>query len=332
MKSRWLFLFIFAGMISIAAGLLAAGMASGSQIVTKPVYVPNTAHANGPLPDGVLEWNSLMLKTNIAADANQAHFLFTFTNVAREINKTLVTNVTTRTYAVTTTNLNSPRNKRISPVTRTATMTNVVWVTNSVTPVPVTILDVHPSCGCTTAQIPPRPWTIPARGTGEIPVTVNMEGKGGTFFKSIQVTTDKGSKQLLLEMSVMPQTLPAMTAAERARGVAAAKINRQAVFHGDCATCHVNRGQGKYGEALFVADCAICHEAEHRASFVPDLHNLKAPTNVDFWRIWIAHGKPGSLMPAFSTVDGGPLSDMQIASLASYLTEAIPSKHLPSSK
>ena len=34
---------------------------------------------------------------------------------------------------------------------------------------------------------------------------------------------------------------------------------------------------------------------------VPDLHALKTPTNVEFWRIWIAHGKPGSLMPAFST-------------------------------
>ena len=52
---------------------------------------------------------------------------------------------------------------------------------------------------------------------------------------------------------------------------------------------------------------------------VPDLHALKTPTNFEFWRIWIAHGKPGSLMPAFSTTDGGPLSDMQIASLASYL-------------
>ena len=52
---------------------------------------------------------------------------------------------------------------------------------------------------------------------------------------------------------------------------------------------------------------------------VPDLHAIKAPTNVEFWRTWITHGKPGSLMPAFSTADGGPLTDMQIASLAAYL-------------
>jgi hypothetical protein len=58
---------------------------------------------------------------------------------------------------------------------------------------------------------------------------------------------------------------------------------------------------------------------------VPDLHALKTPTNYEFWRIWITHGKPGSLMPAFATTDGGPLSDMQIASLASYLNESIKS-------
>jgi hypothetical protein len=47
---------------------------------------------------------------------------------------------------------------------------------------------------------------------------------------------------------------------------------------------------------------------------VPDLHNIKTPTNVDFWQTWVAHGKTGSLMPAFSTAEGGPLTDMQIAS------------------
>jgi hypothetical protein len=47
---------------------------------------------------------------------------------------------------------------------------------------------------------------------------------------------------------------------------------------------------------------------------------------VDFWQTWTAHGKAGSLMPAFSTADGGPLSDMQIASIAGYLNATIPSQ------
>jgi cytochrome c553 len=120
-----------------------------------------------------------------------------------------------------------------------------------------------------------------------------------------------------------------MSDADRAHGVAAAKIDRQAVFKNDCATCHVKPGEGKYGKALYDAVCAICHEAEHRATMVPDLHAIKTATNEQFWQTWIAHGKPGSFMPAFSTADGGPLSDMQIANLAAYLDSAIPSQAAP---
>ena len=108
-----------------------------------------------------------------------------------------------------------------------------------------------------------------------------------------------------------------------------AKADRQAVFKNDCATCHAIPGNGKYGMALYNAVCAVCHEGEHRATMVPDLHTLKVPTNDQFWRIWIAHGKPGSLMPAFSNTDGGPLNDLQIASLAAYLNVAIPSRVAP---
>jgi mono/diheme cytochrome c family protein len=110
-----------------------------------------------------------------------------------------------------------------------------------------------------------------------------------------------------------------------------AKADRQAVFRGDCAICHVKPGEGKYSKTLYDAVCGICHEGKDRATMVPDLHNIKTPTNVDFWQTWIAHGRAGSLMPAFSTSDGGPLSDMQIASLAGYLNATIPSQ-LPANK
>ena len=58
---------------------------------------------------------------------------------------------------------------------------------------------------------------------------------------------------------------------------------------------------------------------------VPDLSHLKVPTNPDFWRVWITSGKPGSLMPAFAKAQGGPLDDIQIASLAQYLNAIYPS-------
>ena len=65
---------------------------------------------------------------------------------------------------------------------------------------------------------------------------------------------------------------------------------------------------------------------------VPDLHNLQVPTGEEFWRTWVTAGKAGSLMPAFATSQGGPLNDLQIASLAAYLNATNPSKVPPPAK
>ena len=190
----------------------------------------------------------------------------------------------------------------------------------------VTILDVHPSCGCTTAELPPVPWFLSPGTNGQIGVNVNLAGKYGTITKTVRISTDRGSRDLIVEITITPQSIRPPTDAERIRQMQLARADRQAVFKNDCASCHEKPGEFKYGKALYDADCAICHEALHRASMVPDLHALMVPTNDDFWRTWIAHGKPGTFMPAFSTADGGPLSDMQIASVAEYLDYAIQSK------
>ncbi len=210
-----------------------------------------------------------------------------------------------------------------------ASSANFVFSFTNVSPDNVVILNVHTSCGCTTAQLPPLPWTLPAGTNSQIGVNVNFAGKSGTLLKTVTVTADKGTQTLMVKINILPPVTPTLSDADRARGVEMSKADRQAVFRGDCATCHVKPGQGKYGKLLFDADCAICHEGEHRASMVPDLHALKVPTNVEFWQTWISHGKPGSLMPAFSTADGGPLTDMQIASLANYLAATIPSQVAP---
>lgn len=84
--------------------------------------------------------------------------------------------------------------------------------------------------------------------------------------------------------------------------------------------------------AGIAAACGICHEAQPRASMVPDLHHLAdssgkpLPTNEEFWRSWIAAGKADTLMPAFASSQGGPLNDLQIASLAAYLNAVNPSR------
>ena len=193
----------------------------------------------------------------------------------------------------------------------------------------VVISNVHPGCGCTTAQLPALPWTIPAGSNGQFGVTINLHGKVGTIFKTLTVTTDKGLKVLNFRVNILPVPLPVLTPAARTNMLKVALADRQSVFKGDCALCHVKQGDGKYYKELYDADCGICHEGEHRLSMVTDLHSLKVPTNEEFWRTWIAHGKPGTLMPAFAVSEGGPLSDYQIATLAKYLTSAFPSKSTP---
>lgn len=190
----------------------------------------------------------------------------------------------------------------------------------------VVVANVHPSCGCTTAQLPHLPWTIVAGTNGQIGVTVNLAGKFGTIIKTVHVGTSRGSIDLIVQITIVPLQLKPLTDAELAQQMAIAHVDREAVFKNDCANCHMKPGQFKYGKDLFDADCAICHEAKFRASMVPDISALKVPTNLDFWRTWIAHGKAGSFMPAFSMADGGPLNDMQIASLAGYLDATYPSK------
>ena len=211
-------------------------------------------------------------------------------------------------------------------VTAETTEAHFVFSFTNISTNPVVFLSVHTSCGCTTAKLPPLPWTVPAGTNTQFGVTVNLAGRSGTLFKTVTVSTDKGSKTLMLKVTILPPVTPVMSEADRARALAVAKTNRQAVFQGECAICHVKRGVGKYGQALYEADCAICHESKDRAVEVPDLHAIKTPTNGEFWRTWITHGKPGSLMPAFSAADGGPLSDMQIASLVTYLNQAVPSQ------
>ena len=324
MKLR-LFLFrILVVTVIAGAGILAAqNMSPNGGIATQPVFVPSAASQNQHL--SVFDWDATMKTTNVPADAASAHLVFDFTNTYQQVFVTSGTNIITVITNIPPGAL-TPRWAMRSA--REVHITNVLWFTNSI-PMPVVITQVHPSCGCTTAQLPPLPWTIAPGTNGEIGVTVNLAGKFGTLVKTVHVATSQGSKDLIIQITILPPVMRVLTDADRMKQMEIAKVDRQAVFKNDCASCHVKPGEFKYGKDLFDADCGICHEAEHRATMVPDLHNLKVPTSEEFWRTWIAHGKPGTFMPAFSQGDGGPLSDMQIASLAAYLSVAIPSRIPP---
>lgn len=185
------------------------------------------------------------------------------------------------------------------------------------------------SCHCTVAQLPSQPWKLAPKEIGRFHATMDVVGTppGESKFKTLTVNSDKGVKVLNVTTTVLPD----MTTGEaRTNAVKMATADRQAVFKNpDCVQCHVDTakdsaGHDKMGQELYAAVCGICHEAEHRATFVPDLHHLKDATSDAFWRAWITSGKPGTLMPAFAKSDGGILSTEQIDSLVKYLSAIIP--------
>jgi mono/diheme cytochrome c family protein len=195
---------------------------------------------------------------------------------------------------------------------------------------PIAILNAVASCGCTVPKLPALPWKIEPGAGGEIPVVMNVAGKTGSIFKTVTVNTDQGRKMLTVKISITPPgtaVLQAMSGPmDRSKNQELAKSDRTAIFKGDCASCHVEKGRGKLGKDLYDASCGICHDAEHRAEMVPDLRNLKHDTNADYWKTWISLGKPGTLMPGFAHSEGGPLTQMEIHSLVQYLVATVPAK------
>ena len=161
-------LFAVATILGFAAGIFSADAQSSNAVATAAVYVPDSSHANEPLPDGVFAWDALTKAVDTTNEQEFARFTFSFTNI---------------------------------------TAGNVA------------ILSVHPSCGCTTAELPPVPWLIPAGSNGLIKLAVNLNGKSGTLFKTVNVTTEKGKKDLMLRITMLPPApMAEMTEAQREIG------------------------------------------------------------------------------------------------------------------
>ena len=190
---------------------------------------------------------------------------------------------------------------------------------------------VQGSCGCTKATLPFDPWHLRPGESGPVQVQVRLAGKMGLFSKTLTFyyrlapasATLYHTVTLVVNIPPPPSTAATMTTAERAAAADKARADAQAVFRGDCARCHADKGRKALGQDLYAADCGICHESSHRDSLVPDLHALKQPTDFDYWKTVITLGKPRTMMPAFAATQGGPLTEAQIASLASYLNHTI---------
>ncbi len=190
----------------------------------------------------------------------------------------------------------------------------VSFTVTNVSRMPVVIHDIVPSCGCSVANFPAKPWPLPPRTRGAFSVSTDVRGKSGSLLKTVVVQTSVGARQVTYQIDIQEPADPA----DRARNQLLAKADPKAIFQGDCARCHVAPARGLLGRELFDTACGICHDAPHRATMVPDLRNLKKPTPREYWLAWIAHGKPGTLMPGFSVQAGGFLSDVQMETLANY--------------
>jgi mono/diheme cytochrome c family protein len=238
------------------------------------------------------------------------------------INNPVTPNFPTLVFDAETKQYDAKPGETIAPFT--FNLTNV-W-TNE-----ITITQVHASCGCTTAKLPATPWHIPPGGTGAVGAQVNLAGKMGLVVKTLTFFTSVGNRIVTLKVNIPPAGtgLAGMSAADRKAAMIKAAVDPQAIFKGDCAKCHVDKGAKTFGQDLFAADCGICHESSHRDSAVPDLHALKQPTNLEYWKAMITSGKPHTMMPGFAAAQGGPLSDEQITSLAAYLNRTISHNFLP---
>lgn len=202
----------------------------------------------------------------------------------------------------------------------------------------VKITALRTSCGCTVAQLPPlpdQPFVLLPGSNVSVGVTMDLRGKMGALTKTISVESTAGFKSLLVRANIPPV---ANTAAadphgapaasnvmgDRAKNIQSALADRQAVFKGECAKCHVDKGVGKLGKELYLADCGICHDAEHRAAMVTDLKVPREPRDLAYWQKWIMEGKAGTMMPAFAAAHGGPLTQEQVDSLTVYLYANFP--------
>jgi len=198
------------------------------------------------------------------------------------------------------------------------------WVTNT-SFTDTLITHTESSCDCTVAKLPSQPWVLRPGESGSLGVKMNLMGRHGRVSKEVWVGTSHGP-QILRVHADIPLAPAPFNVSARQQDVLAARKDRQVVFEGRCAACHALPAAGRQGKDLFNKACAICHISRHRADFVPDLALLKRPTDAEYWRTWITHGKEGTLMPAFANSERGILDTHQIESLVEYLVEAYPAK------
>jgi mono/diheme cytochrome c family protein len=191
----------------------------------------------------------------------------------------------------------------------------------------IVIQDVSPSCYCTVAALPAQPWILPPGASGAVTARVELEGGGQeTVVRTLTFSTSVGERVVTMEVSVAAPSRRAdtpLTAEERKAAAAKAGADGRAIFKGDCAACHADKARGLLGKELYAAACGICHDSPQRVGSVPGLPGSNPPADLEAWKKIVACGKPHTMMPGFAATEGGPLTELQVSSLAAYLEKTM---------
>ncbi len=82
-----------------------------------------------------------------------------------------------------------------------------------------------------------------------------------------------------------------------------------------------DQGQLDFGAQLFVENCVVCHGVDGQgrvgASLAKDWPSIRPDLRI---RSTIANGIPGTVMPAWSQANGGPLTEEEIDALVVYIS------------
>jgi len=161
------------------------------------------------------------------------------------------------------------------------------------------VTDIVPSCGCTVVEY--EKGAIEPGGTLGIKGHIDTTGKVGPIDKSLAIYTSLSPEPF--RVSLLASVLH--------DGSSVKDVDTTQLFKGNCATCHRPKGS-PVGEQLYKDICLMCHKQGLLPSAALDRGVLVSI---------IADGVRGTSMPAYALSKEGPLTDVQIASLADYILQ-----------
>jgi len=172
----------------------------------------------------------------------------------------------------------------------------------------IELVDIQASCGCTAAE--PDSYIIAPNSFTQLKVAVDTTAKQDDIKKAVYITDSLGHKATaMLRFNVIDNPHFAMK-----------KGGVKSIFDGQCAACHFEPLVGvKEPSKLYEVGCAMCHGQDAEGAYAPSLHGQ---TFAHLMQV-ITHGMGNRQMPGFSIANGGPLTDVQIQGLVTWL-QALP--------